>query len=173
MSKTSFSLRSDIATLSEKFDANKDLLDLIRVTDLPALYALLDSVHKFQTFLVFATDDLLLSADTERTKTDRFTSKIKEFLAFFPGVYRISFDIKTNGDPFYAYARIYKNDVAYGTTRATIDTVYTTFTEDLLFETSDHISLNVSVERDGDICYIRNFRIYGAISQLPAQVITD
>ncbi|GAI69359.1 unnamed protein product [marine sediment metagenome] len=89
---TSFSLRADITAAVVKIDEIKAVFDAIAELDFAALSANIDDIHKFQTYRIFASDDILLSADTERSVIGDTPEKVKEFLISLIGIYRINLE---------------------------------------------------------------------------------
>jgi len=131
-----------------------------------------------------ASDNLRASANTERITTTSnaspTTEKKKEIIAPISGIYRIKFDFKGAGTNSQG-ARIYRNDVAYGTDRTDNNDYYQTYSEDLYFSAGDDIQLYLTALGTGGsagTAYIKNFRIYYdlgtlLISDINEQIITD
>lgn len=124
--------------------------------------------------IIFPSDTLLLSADTERTGTDLTYTKKKEMKVVYSGTYRVKFDLKNLNGNRQSYGKIYKNGVAFGIEHFNESNVsYTTYSEDLSFVAGDTVELWNKVDAGGDDSYmIRNFRIYGDKTKKPS-VITD
>lgn len=116
-----------------------------------------------------ASDDLLLSADTERTSTSVSYVKIKEIRVARGGRYRVKFDLFATSSS--GYGRIYKNGVALGTEQ-TAGPAYVTKSEDLTFSAGDTIELWVKVGSGVTSVSVKNFRIYGKTFK-SSTVITD
>ncbi|MGD0336717.1 MAG: hypothetical protein ABSB18_06420 [Candidatus Omnitrophota bacterium] len=132
-----------------------------------------DNVVSWQPVIGFsevAGDTLVTSADTERSGTNNYPSsytKVKEFTVDQPGIYRISFDLKTWGDgSAYAYGQIFKNGNPIGTERSTNSHSniegqgYVTYSEDISgWVAGDKIQLYIKTN-DGYYPMTRYFRIY-------------
>ncbi len=106
---------------------------------------------------VIASNNLKLSADTERTTNITSYVLIKRIAVYITGVYRISFDLKSSNTV--VNGRIYRNGVAYGTERATNSSSYITYTEDLPFKEGDCIELYAKSPGEAVDATLRNFRI--------------
>lgn len=120
------------------------------------------------TGAIIASDNLILSADTERTTTNAPYEKKKEIKIITSGKYRVKFDLKGDGSSN-CFGRIYKNGVAFGTEQSNGTTSYITKSEDLYFIGGDSIELWITTATTG---YCRNFRIYGNLIK-SSSVITD
>jgi len=112
--------------------------------------------------LVAASDEILLSADTEKFQSTTIYVKVKEVKITRSGTYRIKFDLRVNLVGADAYGRVRKNGVAFGTERITGLTSYTTYTEDLIFSAEDLVQLYFKNDI-GRTVYTRNFRVCGKI----------
>lgn len=110
-----------------------------------------------------ASDTLQFSDDTEeQTDSDAYT-KLKELYVLQTGTYRVKFDQKNSDATFPgAYARIYKDDVAYGSERNNDTAAYVTYSEDLYFKTGDKISIYAKQTNGtaGKYSVVTNFRLY-------------
>ena len=108
-----------------------------------------------------ASDDLVQSADTERTKANSESySIVKEIQTNVSGEFRIKFDIKGDSADNSNAARIYKNGVAFGSVQtATAGSTYATKSEDLNFAVGDLIQLYYRT-KVSENCYVKNFRVY-------------
>lgn len=104
------------------------------------------------------SDNLIISADTERTTNSTTYVKLKEIQIGYNGFYRTKFDLKKGTST--GYGRIYKNGVAYGTEQTDLTGSYATKSEDLAFVAGDTIELWARTGGSGDV-YVQNFRIYG------------
>jgi hypothetical protein len=108
-------------------------------------------------YTVVASDNLHISADTERTTTSGTYVIKKSILITKQGTYRVKFDLKDSWSA--TYGRIYKNGVAFGTEQSTSSTSYVTKSEDLVFAIGDYMDLYL--KGDGShTSYLRNFRLY-------------
>lgn len=123
-----------------------------------------------------ASDTLKQSADTERNSGSNNTTMtlVKSIRVNLFGTFRIKFDLHSDAT-YGGSANIYRNGVAYGTERNKNDVNYQTYSEDLMFTSTDKIELYCKASPGGTgIAYIRNFRIYydrGAITE--NAVVTD
>lgn len=81
------------------------------------------------------------------------------------GVYRIKFNLATNTSGTTAVAQIYKNGVAYGTSRSTSGsgTSTVTFSEDLAFEDGDLIQIYLLVSMSGARATISSITFTGGL----------
>ena len=154
---TSFSLRSDIATLSAKVDSIETKIDAIPTKQLLG---------------VSPSDEVILSAPTERTTTSDVLQTLKEFIVFLPGLYRIVYEIKATED-YEVHAQIWKNVEAYSDYQSTLLTTYQSKTEDLKFYSADLISLRIKTNVDGHTSYCRNLTARYDIISAIGSVITD
>jgi hypothetical protein len=112
---------------------------------------------------VVASDDLLFSADTERTTTSTTYVLVKRITVQFPGTLRIKFDMRSSSDGAGAdvKGRIYKNTVAIGTEQQRNSSTYGTYSEDISgWLPGDRCELYHKILAAGPTCYVRNFRIY-------------
>lgn len=115
---------------------------------------LLDNVYKY----VSVSDNLKISADTERTTTSWTYTEIKKVGIYRKWTIRIKFDLRELAWTGTANWRIYKNGSAIWTERSTTSTTYTTYSEDFTCLDTDVFSLYI--KNNIDTTYIRNFRIY-------------
>jgi len=113
-----------------------------------------------------ASDSVVLAADTERTKFGDLNgtwTKVKEFKIGRGGSVNVSFDGMYTlfaGAPTTVGARIYKNSIPFGTTRA-FSTTYQTFVETLAgFAPGDLIQLYYVCNGIDDQIFVRNFRVW-------------
>ena len=118
-------------------------------------------------------ETLINSNDGVKSTTSSAWVKVKETQVPRGGTYRVKFDMY-RGSGGTAYGIIYKNGVAHGTERSTIQPVFTaeTFSEDLAFEAGDLIQIYLK----GLGTYtmnMRNFRLYiGTDQQDPINLIS-
>ncbi len=108
------------------------------------------------------SDDLLHSNDgLKETESDSYVI-LKEIICPVDVTLRIKFDMRSVTDENFVYARIYKNDVEFGTEQNSGSDVFATKSEDLAFESGDLIQLYG--KRAGVLkLEIRNLRIYGIL----------
>lgn len=112
-----------------------------------------------QVFELSASNNLRVSADTERTEATTGYVKEKDITIQHRGTVRVKFDLKgTGGDT--AYGRIYVNGVAVGTERTTTETAYQTYSEDIAVLSGDEVQLYIKTGTLTVPAYCRNFRIY-------------
>ena len=118
------------------------------------------------------TGIVLAAANTERVSNSLTYEKLKEIEADKSGEVKVSFDFKAGADgPLQAYARIYKNGVAFGTERTREGSNYVTYSEDLTFAKGDLIQLYAKVTNVDYDSYVKNFNV--KIGFKGATVITD
>ena len=126
---------------------------------------------------VIASDDLLFSADTERTTTSTTYVLVKRITIQFPGTLRIKFDMRSSSDGSGAdvNGRIYKNDVAIGIEQQINSSTYATCSEDIAgWLPGDRCELYHKILITGPTCYVRNFRIYAKIGRfLRGTIVQD
>lgn len=108
-------------------------------------------------FVASASENLKLSADTNRNNNNNGTVLVKSIRVSYGGIIRTKFDGQGNG--FGGQGRIYVNGVAIGTTRSFANGSYTTYTEDITINASDLVQV-YSIATGGAVTDIRNFRIY-------------
>jgi hypothetical protein len=111
--------------------------------------------------LITPSDNLRVSNDAGKTFTNTSYALMKEIVVQVGGVWRVKFDLKTNAVGVVALARIYRNGQPYGEEHGTLNTYYTTFTEDLLFQPYDRIQLYACIGQSGYSGSLQNFRLYG------------
>jgi len=107
-----------------------------------------------------AGDNLLISADTSRRGDGQTYIKYKEIECTEAGTYRVKFNLATNSAGNYAYGKIYKNGVAYGTEQSNNSTTPVTMSKDLVFAEGDLIQLYGKHADTNHACVLTNFRIY-------------
>ncbi len=119
---------------------------------------------EFESFgrTVIASDILLHTNDEEAATTATSYMKAKEIHVPYSGEFRVKFDIRDSNGTGTSLAQIWKNGVAYGTARGTTSTSFQTFSEDLEFEEDDLLQLYH--RRGSNVCYVRNLRIYGSLT---------
>lgn len=118
-----------------------------------------DLLTKYST--ASATNLLSSNSEVSQAYGGSYTLK-KTIVVFYPGTYRITFDIKTTGGSY--FGKIYKNGSAYGTERTGVQTTYQTFSEDLYFQPGDRIQLYIYEGTVGNTTYARNFTINGTLT---------
>jgi hypothetical protein len=115
------------------------------------------------------SDNLRVSADTDRTTSSNSYVSVKKFTMPFSGSFRIKFDLFAQAS-YSSQARIYRNGIAIGTERTkTADGSYTTYSEDLLFASGDTLEIYYKGDGSGHAAYLKNARIYYDLGvQMPA-----
>ena len=109
------------------------------------------------------------AADTERSKfNDIIFTKVKEFITLTDAIYRVKFDLKSSYN-VNSYARIYKNDIPFGTQRSNLTHNYITFSEDLSFTKGDRIQLYYRTNNNTG--FVRNFRLCVAEAQASSLIM--
>ena len=94
--------------------------------------------NKTGTYLPFNVGDNNQITTSFWNTTSTSWVKVREIAVGKKGEYRVVFKIRREGGTTEnAQGRIYKNGVAYGTSRFTPETSYVTFTEDLAFGAGD------------------------------------
>lgn len=121
---TSFSLRSDIATLSAKVDALNDL-----------------SRHDLSLFHVSPSDVLLHSHAGLSQTSSKVYVKVKETKFIYTGIIRVLFTIWNYKATDTTYGKIYLNDSPVGTERSVLGTTPETFTEDISIPSPGNIQI--------------------------------
>lgn len=116
-------------------------------------------VGTLEEVLSIASNVWLSGSETERFESGTTYVKKKEITIAVKGVYRVTFQLKRGVDTTNAYARIYKNLVAYGTERITSSETYVTYTEDLSFEEGDEVQLYLRSSTEFASVYIFDFKI--------------
>ncbi len=125
--------------------------------------------------IVVASDNLKISADTERTTTSATFTLKKSITVNYAGVYRIKFDIKSTSSNCYVDLRT--GGVSYATALqlvvdSTSSTSYVTKTHDLYLPAGTKVDLYQA--GNPDINYVRNFRVYYDVSAfIGGSAITD
>lgn len=109
------------------------------------------------------TSVLVASYATEVTQTGTTYVKKYEWTMLKAWTYTVAFDQKRQnwGSGWAAYARVYKNWVAFGTERSTTSTTDVNRTENLTFAAGDVISLYMKawVAWTSDISYVNDFTV--------------
>jgi len=129
------------------------------------------TVSKLETYT--AGDNLMISADTEQSKTGTSYTKVKEIRISRGGTLRIKFDLKSSVSGA-VYGRIYRNGVAVGTEQTTSSQTYVTESEDIDgWSSGDLCQLYYMVHIAGGYSvFVKNFRLYSGITTQEV-VITD
>lgn len=132
---------------------------------------------RFAATEIHASDTLRDSADISRETNSASYVKGKEIqYNDITGTIRVKFDLGGKaGGTGNAYARIYKNNVAYGTERITPTNTKVTFSEDLTFATGDLIQIYYKQVSSNTTALLQNFQLYydKAFTITPGTIITD
>lgn len=122
-----------------------------------------------------ASNNLKLSADTERSKATSGLTLIKSIRPSFGGVVRITHDMKGNSGSSQVESRIYLNGVATGTSRTYTGTTYQSYSEDITINPGDQVQLYYAGDTGfGVSCFVRNFRLsFDTTSAGNGYTITD
>ncbi|HHV79102.1 MAG TPA: hypothetical protein GXX40_05750 [Firmicutes bacterium] len=136
------------------------------------------SVYPLLDNMIVPSNLLIASADSERGTSSSSYIKVKEIRVLRSGIYRVSFGIRSDTSGTYAYGRIYKNGVAYGTEWSVgASGNLITETEDLAFTAGDLVQLYLRRSGSSGGAWVGNFRLYGTPSAFlvgtNAEVITD
>lgn len=108
-----------------------------------------------------ASDNLKISADTERTGTEAVYTKRKDIQIGDTGVIRVKFDLKAINLEADVYGKIYVNGAAVGTQRTNGTLFYVNYSEDISVSKGDLVQLYAKTSGIGGQSYgVRNFRIY-------------
>jgi len=173
-------IRIDLNTNETKIEANKTVIDENKVilvdlhdTDLPSVATIVTAIQTNQFFGFLADDAELLAADSEQFNSGTSRVKLKEIFLTLPGIYRITFDLKTGAGGGTASGMVYKNGVLIGTTQTNTTTTYANKSEDLIFDAHDLVQLYVKADTIPHEAFVRNFKIKGIATALPGLVILD
>jgi len=124
---------------------------------------------------VVATDDILASADTERSNTvaDTSWSLVKEITVGLPGQYRFTWEMKSSGGWATVNSRVYRNGSPVGTTKSTTSTSYVAQTDDVSgWSTGDSAQLYIQDSDTHENTFIQLFKVKAAFVPSTA-VVTD
>ena len=111
-----------------------------------------------------ASDTVQMSNDTEKQQNNNTYVKKKSIIinSLIAGSYKVKFDLKTMGASLYAYGKLQKNGVDWGSEQSVLGETYTTKSQtfsDTLFP-GDVIDLYLHADPDvGWVAYVKNFRI--------------
>lgn len=123
---------------------------------------------------VAASNTLRLSADTERSTTERDYVTLKTIQIYLPGTVRVAFEMKASvGDHHGAFAQVYVNDNLAKDFGLTFSSSYVSYTADINVGANDFIHLKIRANTYGNIAYCRNFRISYDISTATGGTILD
>lgn len=123
----------------------------------------LQNISGFFEPTIYLSNAIVNSLPTERSHTGTTYTIKKEFTIKKAGTYRITFELKSSSSADYAYGRIYKNSVAFGTERSTLSLDYVSFSEDLAFAIGDKCQLYIKGQSAGVTAYTRNFMLKTSI----------
>jgi len=99
------------------------------------------------------------SLPTERSTISTTYIKVKEFTIKKTGNYRVYFSLSSETGTYYAYGRIYKNGIAYGTERSTLSTTWVVYSENLAFVAGDLCQLYYYTLGGGSPVHVKNFNL--------------
>lgn len=123
-----------------------------------------------------AGDNIIESADTERTETSTTYTKKKEIRIAFGGTLRFKFDLHAAGTAGrYAQAYVYRNGVQVGVLKQVDGAAYVTQTDDISGWSPGDLAqlyLRMSTTTGSQTAYVRNFRLYADPNYLTT-VVTD
>jgi len=111
-----------------------------------------------------ASDTLQISNDTEKQQNNNTYVKKKSIIinSLIAGSYKVKFDLKTMSSGLYAYGKLQKNGVDWGSEQSVLGETYTTKSQtfsNTLFP-GDVIDLYLHADPDvGWVAYCKNFRI--------------
>jgi len=178
---------TDLPAAVTKIDDNKTEIDAIRSTDVPNIQTNIDAnetkidantntlqaVHTSVEFAISVSDNLLISADTERSNLGSVNTKVKEIRIDYPGTYRFTFNTKVSG-PGMGQARVFKNGVAHGAIKSFGNTEYPNIeSDDLVFATGDLAQLYLVNDSPIETTFAKEFRIKGDLDIVMDPVIID
>jgi hypothetical protein len=126
---------------------------------------------------IFATitpsDTIQVNNDTERSTTSESWVKLKELnMKGLSGTVRTYFELRS-GTGYAAFARIYKNGSAFGTSRSTSSTTYVAYTEDLSFAQDDLYQIYAYTANSASAAYVRYQEIRGDVATYEGPLITS
>jgi len=132
-------------------------------------------INLLASTLLSASDNLKLSADTERTHSDATPTKKKEVVIKQYGTIRVKYDLKGESGADHAKGQVYVNGSAVGADNITTTANYETFTDaSITVKPGDLVQLYINTSSNVWSMYTRNFRIYwDLVSATPGAVITD
>lgn len=111
------------------------------------------------------SDDSLHTHNVTRSISGQGTMTKKGSITldtFIPGGnIRISFNLRSSFTGYTVHGRIYKNGVAFGTSRSTSSTSYQVYTEDLNYKEGDIIQLYMACADPGRTAYSTVFEVLG------------
>lgn len=115
------------------------------------------------------TTNTIAGANSTRTTQSTTYVKLKELVCPAAGTYRVSFYMDEGGEVAnkYAYGRIYKNGVAFGTERSVYGNANNTFTEDLTFAKGDLIQLYAKSEVATNTTTVSTFNMKCDVTFVP------
>ena len=107
-----------------------------------------------------AGDKLISSSDGNVGSTDDAYTKIRETEIVKDGTLRIKFSLHTNNASYATYGRIYRNGVAVGTERSSVQTSAEEFSEDIAGWTAGDLVQIYYHRTTANLSTVSNFRIY-------------
>ena len=118
-----------------------------------------------------AGDYIIFEAFTEQSHNNSTPTKMKEITVKLSSTYSITWQQKSTNGTYNAYAKVYKNGVAYGAEHGTKSTTYVNITENLAFGVDDAIQLYIYNSGD-TVSYIKDFKVL-LINTLSGEVVLD
>ena len=116
-----------------------------------------------------ASDNILASADTERTaEVDGGTHVLKRFKVKYYGTVRVSFEAKVDQEyaSGYVFAKVWVDGNEVASWDLATTTAYQTFTVDVeVFNSTVEIGFDFGVSSPGYYGYIRNAKIKASITE--------
>lgn len=116
-------------------------------------------VSSIQNKKIFIPDNKIWTLNSSKSTTSTNPIKLKEFWIYAGGTFNVYFELRRSISAWYARARIYKNWVAYGTARETLNTSFTWFTEILSFSPWDFCQLYVWTDDVSNPAFVQNFQL--------------
>jgi hypothetical protein len=104
-----------------------------------------------------AGDNIVVNSATTTFHGQTTYQLTKAITVLRTGTVRVSFNMRSANPGMTSRGRIYKNGVAVGTERTTIQTSFTTYTEDFAIAAGDQIQLYTYSQ--GDNVYVANFQL--------------
>jgi len=152
----------DVPAVTADIAVVDTVVDAIRATDVPGINTNIGNI--MPVILYQLTNDVLHSNDADDASAYVVATKVKEIVCAITGTLRINFElqmVKMDGD-LYSRGQIYKNGVAHGTERTTLNQTGEVFTEDLAFTQADLIQLYAwSTDAARATQIVRDFRVLG------------
>ena len=173
-------VKPEISAVSAKVDIVDTVVDLIRSTDVPVITGKVDTVDTVVDsllldlkFIVSPSNTEILASNTQRSVNSGTPTKKKEILIAVSGLYRITFDLRSENASYTVKGCIYKNGVAFGTEQSTTSITYVNKSEDLSFLSGDLLQLFIWDVSSAIYTFTQNLKIKGTLSASSSTVILD